>query len=337
MTLWSNILGKPLPGQTRTLHYIDCFAASGRYSTNHPSSPDQPGSPIIAMEIGQKLHERDKDCFLECHFVERDLGTYNMLKWEVEVAGLDFPDVWARPHHGRFEDKIDHIFAGVRDEDPALVFLDPYRILELDPIIKLLGRRRNEILVTFMSSFTNRFLGSKAQELTWDTKFGSGAWRKLLGSPNRQEEIVRFYGTQIQEQARNELGLEDVLVYPVPVRADKRNANIYHLIHISRHPKARLAIEEARAKATLLQQGSLPLFGHEVEEKVLEVLNGRGRLPALHLAGRVWRDNWEVSWPDVKAAILSLESSRMVEIDPRPRRNRKRGLTEKDIVLLHRR
>lgn len=334
MTLWARILGRPHGGRKRTLHYVDCFAASGRYSTGNLGLTDEPGSPIIAMEIGQDLHERHKDCFLECHFVEKDLATYNMLRFEAETAGVDFPDVWWRTHHGRFEDKLDEIFAGIDEGEPTLVFLDPYRILELDPIIRLLARRRNEILVTFMSSFTNRFLGSRAQELTWDTKFRSDAWRKLLGSPNRQEEIVRFYGNEIQEQARSELGLEDVLVYPIPVQSAGRKANIYHLIHISRHPKARHAMEQARASTTLLRQDSLPLFIHEVEEKVLEVLEKRKGLPALTLAGWVWRDNWEVSWKDIKGAIVSLESSRVVQVEPRPRRNRRTGLTEQDLVLL---
>ena len=74
MTLWGNILGKPRPDQIRKLHYVDCFAAGGRYSEDHP------GSPIIAMRIGQELNERNKDCFLECHFVERNLANYNSLR-----------------------------------------------------------------------------------------------------------------------------------------------------------------------------------------------------------------------------------------------------------------
>lgn len=72
------------------------------------------------MEIGQDLHKRDRECFLECRFVEKDLATYNMLRFEVEAAGVDCPDVRVRPHHGRFEEKMDDVFAAVGEEGPAL-------------------------------------------------------------------------------------------------------------------------------------------------------------------------------------------------------------------------
>ena len=41
------------PGDARRLafHYVDGFAGRGRYSS------EEPGSPLIAMEIGQELYE----------------------------------------------------------------------------------------------------------------------------------------------------------------------------------------------------------------------------------------------------------------------------------------
>jgi three-Cys-motif partner protein len=335
LTKWTFILGRARAGAKRVMYYVDCFAGPGRYSGN------QDGSPIIAMRAGQKLHESFPDSFLECHFVERDPRVYESLRWEVEVAKQDFPAVWAQPYPGRFEDRIDAIFEQIPNGAPTLVFLDPYRILEIETVISLLNRRYNEILITFMSSFISRFLSDPTKESTWDATFGIGSWRELRLKMNRQGQIVRLYGEQIQNRAREELGLENVLVYPIGVRFKDRKADIYHLIHVSQHPKARLAMEQAVAKAELLQQeqASLPLFDRELEDAVLKVLPEDGSPGALELAGRVWRDQWKVSWDgdEVKQAILDLESSGYVGVRPYKNRKRKKGLQEKDRVYLRRR
>jgi three-Cys-motif partner protein len=169
LRLWGRILGRPRPGRQRILHYIDCFAGHGRYEG------DKPGSPVIAMEIGQELHEHHQqnsrgEFYLECHFVEKDEKTYDALRWNLEVAEYDFQDVSANKYHGPFEDHIDDIFAEIHDPQPALVFLDPYRIMDIGTVIRLLGRRWNEILVTFMSRDGNRFLGLATNEDMWDTR-----------------------------------------------------------------------------------------------------------------------------------------------------------------------
>jgi three-Cys-motif partner protein len=337
LTLWGRILGSPRPGPQRILHYIDCFAGPGRYEGNYP------GSPVIAMEIGQKLHEYHEknskgEFFLECHFVEHEKRTYEDLRWNLEIAQYDFQDVSANRYHGRFEDHLDEIFAEIYDPQPALVFLDPYRIMEIETVIRLLARRWNEILITFMSRHVNRFLSAAAQERTWDTKWRTGSWRELRDSVNRQEEIVRFYGREIQAQALEEHGIDDVLVFPIRVRDGGRKANRYHLMHVSRHPKARLAMEEAVAKADLLwqEQESFPLFSRDVEEAVLAALRGHASLGCLELAGKVWHDHWRVSWDEVKQAILDLECSGYVGVRPYKSRQRKKGLLEKDRVFLRR-
>jgi three-Cys-motif partner protein len=269
LTKWSFILGRPRSGAKRTLYFVDCFAGPGRYAGG------QPGSPVIAMVAGQQLNDSFQDSFLECHFVERDRRVYESLRWEVEVAQYDCPSVWAKAYLGPFEEHIDNIFEQIPDGSPTLIFLDPYRIMELETVIGLLGRRYNEILITFMSSFISRFLDDPAKEATWDATFGIGSWRKLRYKINRQEDIVRLYGEQIQARAREEIGLENVLVYPIGVRFKDRRADIYHLIHVSQHPKARLSMEQAVSKAELLslEQTSLPLFSRELEEAVIKTLS----------------------------------------------------------------
>jgi hypothetical protein len=45
-------------------------------------------------------------------------------------------------------------------------------------------------------------------------------------------DAVRFCGREIQRQAKEELVLEDVLVYPIGVRVEGCKVNIYHLMHV---------------------------------------------------------------------------------------------------------
>jgi three-Cys-motif partner protein len=90
LTRWMSILGRPQRDRRRVMHYVDGFAGSGRYEKDHP------GSPIIAMEVGQELRERYEDFYLKCHFIERDRRTHESLRWNVEIAKHDFPGVWAR-------------------------------------------------------------------------------------------------------------------------------------------------------------------------------------------------------------------------------------------------
>ncbi len=338
LRLWGRILGRPRPGRQRILHYVDCFAGPGRYEGAYP------GSPVIAMEIGQELHEyhgkgSTGEFFLECHFVERDQRTYEDLKWNVEVAAYDFQAVSANKYHGRFEEHVDDIFAEIHDPQPVLVFLDPYRIMEIETVIRLLARRWNEVLITFMSEHVNRFLNAATHESTWDAKWRTTSWRELVNSVNRQEEIVRFYGREIQAQALEEHGIDDVVVFPIRVRAEGRRANRYHLMHVSRHPKARLTMERAVAQAAFLQQKPLPLLDRTAEDKALKVLSGSAPLTLLDLAGRIWReaDSWEVSWDEVKAAVLDLESSGYVGVRPHKNRNRRSGLVEQDKLFLRER
>ncbi len=335
LKLWGRILGRPRPGRQRILHFVDCFAGPGRYKGDHP------GSPVIAMKIGQELHEYHEEhskgeFFLECHFVEKDKKTYEDLRANLEFAEYDYQDVSAKRYQGRFEDHIDDIFAEIHDPELALVFLDPYRIMEIETVIELLGRRWNEVLITFMSRHVNRFLSKASHESTWDTKWRTGSWRQLINSVHRQEEMVGFYGREIQAQAREEWGIEDVLVYPINVRDAGRKSNRYHLMHVSRHPKARLAMEQAVAKADLLwqEQESFPLLDRGVEDAVLRALRRNGSLGCLELAGHVWRDHWRVSWGEVKQAILDLEGSRYISVRPYKLRKRTKGLQEKDRVFL---
>lgn len=194
-------------------------------------------------------------------------------------------------------------------------------------VIKLLKRRYNEVIVTFMSSFWNRFLGDEAKASAHDKNFDTGEWRELLNSRNRQQELVKFYGHQIQLQARQKLRLDEVYIYPIDVDFGDRNQDIYHLIHVSRSPRARQAMEEAvRGATALLKQDALSLYDASVQDRVLEELAGPGTLEASRLAGNIWLRTWEATWhTDIRQAVKELEVHGQVEVLPEPGKSHKVG------------
>lgn len=95
LTRWMAILGRPRGGTTRRLHFVDSHAGRARYEGG------EPGSPILAMEVGEALHRHYKGAVsLECHNVERDPFNFASLRWQVEVAKQDFPSVEVRNYEG---------------------------------------------------------------------------------------------------------------------------------------------------------------------------------------------------------------------------------------------
>ncbi|WP_166175501.1 three-Cys-motif partner protein TcmP [Rubrobacter tropicus] len=332
---WISILGRPRAGKPKTMHFVDSYAGRARYKSG------ELGSPILSMEVGEELHRHFNGAFfLECHNVERDAFNFASLRWEVEVAKQDFPSVGVRNYQGSFEDRAGEIFSNIGAGEPALVFLDPFGYQSIDMPLKMLDRRRNEVFITFMSSFVNRFLTDPSKAAVMDRIFGTPRWRELRGVPNRQERLVRLYCEQIQIMAREKLGVDEVLVYPIDVDFEGRDADIYHLVHVSQHEAARKAMEEAVWSANVLKdaQLSLPLPDAAVEDLILEELGGGRTLQALPLAKKVWLRHFTATWrDDVRGAVKALEQRGEVIVTPNdPSKKRKVGslAKEKDWVEL---
>lgn len=306
---------KPWTDEAQTLYYVDSFAGRGRYEGG------EPGSPLRAMEVRQELHDHfNGEVLFDCHNVERDQENFESLEREVNTCRPIYPNVSVSNYHGNFEDNVDTILRRIPKGAATLYFLDPWGYQSIDMVVRLLERRYNEVVVTFMSSFWNRFLGDENKASAHDTNFDSPEWRELLDSRNRQQELVRFYGRQIQKQAKKKLGLDEIYVYPIDVDFGDRNQDIYHLIHASRAPRARLAMEDAvRGATSLLKQDTLALYDSAVQDLVLGELSRNGTLEASRLAGNIWLDTWEATWhTDIRQAVKALESQGEVEVFPEP-------------------
>ena len=321
------------------LHYVDSHAGRGWYEEG------EPGSPIIAMRVGQELHEyldqyRDNPVYLECYNVEHDEENFASLEQEIDAVRDRYTSVGVRNFFGPFEEYSDEILDLIKSGEPTFVFIDPfgYRGVELQEVLRFLQRPRSEVFVTFMSDYIGRYMMDSNRDEAMRKVFDTDEWRELIGLQgiSQQTAAVELYARQLMKRAR-EQG-KRVYVFPINVAYENRPGDIYHLVHVSQHPKARLVMEGAvnRVKGTSAEERLF--IAPEVEDYAVEALRGsrRGQMTALDLAGEVWQRSLYASWrTDIKGAIRGLESRGDVGVCAHDDRDRKRkGIEEKDVVYL---
>ena len=330
---WMATLSGRDPHEERTFHYVDGFAGRGSYSRG------EPGSPIIAMRIGQELHDfRGGRVFLRCYNVEQKRDNFESLEREVEANRSRYRSVRVKNDCGAFQKHSANILKCIPPGENTFVFIDPfgYRGVELAQVLKFLERRRSEVFTTFMSNYIGQYLTDQNRAAAMDAIFDTKEWRRIAESPtgSQQAAVVELYGKQLQKRAL-ERGKE-LYVLPINVQFEERAADIYHLIHASQHPKARLEMELAVRKAKRLStQETMFSMAPEIEQDVLDALRASSDgMRVLSLAGKVWHARWYASWNDIKEAIRSLEATGEAEVRTHNGRARPRGgLEEKDLVL----
>jgi hypothetical protein len=207
----------------------------------------------------------------------------------------------------------------------------------LQEVLRFVQRPRSEVFITFMSDLIGRWMTDTHKAEGMRKVFDTEDWRTLIGLQGitQQKAAVDLYASQLMKKAR-EQG-KRLYVFPINVAYEDRPGDIYHLVHVSQHPKARLVMEDAvtRVKGTSVEE---QLFiAPEVEGYAVEALRNSKvrRMTALDLAGEVWQKSLYASWrTDIKSAIRDLESSGEVGVQAHNGRNRKTGIEEKDVVYL---
>jgi three-Cys-motif partner protein len=326
--------GEPLS----VLHYVDSHAGRGRYEGG------EPGSPIVATKVGQELHDylgqyRADPVYLECYNVEYDRQNFDSLNSEIAAVRDRYPSVGVRSFFGPFQEHSEKNLGLIEPGEPTFVFIDPfgYRGVELQEVLRFVQRPRSKVFITFMSDLIGRWMTDTHKAEGMRKVFDTEDRRTLIGLQGitQQKAAVELYASQLMKRAR-EQG-KSLYVFPINVAYENRPGDIYHLVHVSQRPKARLVMEGAvtRVKGTSVEE---QLFiAPEVEGYAVEALRNSKvkRLTALDLAGEVWQKSLYASWrTDIKSAIRDLESSSEVGIQAHNGRNRKTGIEEKDVVYL---
>lgn len=328
-------------GRRTSLNYIDGFSGRGVYRDG------ERGSPIIAMGVADMIHnDTAGQASLKIHAIELDDENFSSLTQEVQKAKADHPAAVVDLRQGSFTDNIWSIMDSLGEYEYAFVFIDPFGYkdaIELETVVRLISRDRTEVFITFMSHNINRYLGDKTRtkDATMARIFGNDRLKQIQGLKDRQEMLAKLYGEEVQRQA-DELGKLGTLVYSTSVKYDDKDQNIYHLIHLSRDPKARLEMEKAVKRTDILMEPLPLLLAMEqanIEQIVIDYLTKKPgkRAPARSVAGAMWRTYWELTWlGEVRQVLLDMERIDKISITRAGSKPRKVGqaIDEKDMIQL---
>ena len=332
LTAWAAILGR----YTSLLHYVDTHAGKGRYEGG------EPGSPIIAMRLGQEVHDyllkQDANCRLLCQYVESKQEYHASLVNELKAIERQHPAVAWKSYQGTFQEHTNEVLKQIPPNSIAFIFVDPfgYNDVEMNLLLPFLAKsKKHELFITFMVEHINRFVSDPPKHPTLDKIFGTSAWRDVINlDDGRERKLVMLYAKELQKQAARRTG-GDIWVHPVQVILEKGKSPFY-LIHVSQNPKARHVMEGAVRKAgpTILRppESNLSLF--DIKQRLLSAAQQRQGATVLQIAGDAWLEDSRISWEDgVRVALKALYESDVVVIERNGTAMRKTNKpSEKDIV-----
>jgi three-Cys-motif partner protein len=196
---WAVILGKYTP----LLQYVDTHAGKGKYEGG------EPGSPIIAMKLGQEIHNfllgRNIMCRLNCQYVESKQEYHASLVAELKAIEQQNPAVSWASYQGTFQEHTSEVLAQIPPGSSAFIFVDPfgYNDVEMELLLPFLTRgKKHELFITFMVENINRFISDPHKHPAADRVFGTPAWREVTKlQDGRERSLVMLYAKELQRQA----------------------------------------------------------------------------------------------------------------------------------------
>ena len=279
---------------------------------------------------------------IKAHLVELETTHHSALQQKLKDDAPKYPSVEVTLLLGDFKEHSKAVFATIHTDQYAFCFIDPFgfQCVDLGFISDLMKSRaringgRTELFITLMTRHLNWFLTDEVKRPLWDKIFGTTEWQKLANETHRIEKVVGLYCNQIQLAAAD-VGLK-AWVYPIGIKPDSDQAEMYYLIHVGFHPKARLVMEQSVAKIPQLEIAQLDLFGIvPVMDEIVAILKREPKLNALELGGEVWLKEPKANWKDlIIPALKRLESDKTITVIAYNGRKRRDGIEEKDFVKL---
>lgn len=330
LSAYWQILGKRVPG----FLYIDGFAGRGRFDDGSE------GSPLLSMRVVADLREKGRlSTPVHFAFIEADEGNYEILKTAALRLAKELKVEQPLIRRGTFQEQILRVLEALGGNCyrcPTFIFVDPfgYTDVPLNMIFELAMPRNRELFVTFMSHHMGRFLSDQKKSQTFDRVFGSKAWQKCFFKDKpHQECLVDLYASELNRRFLE----ESVQTFIFPFRVESiEGGGLYHLIHISHHPKARQVMDNAVSAAGATKRDA---FKKEVKEKglgfsvndavpsskvegtIIDVLvSSEEPVPVFDLASHLWQQHQFLTlrWREFEAAVLSLEQRGLLRIERPP-------------------
>lgn len=335
------ILGGKAPG----FIYVDGFAGRGCFDDGSK------GSPLLAMELVADLQRKGAlKAPVSFAFIEADrdncLALQHAARSLAKELKLGLPIIKCGTFQEHISDVLKELERRCKPKAcPTFIFIDPfgYKDIPMRLISELGKARHRELFITFMSQHMARFLsdGSKSEAL--NSVFGNSAWLHCFfeKEPN-QNCLVRVYAEELSHRLQRHL---DTFVFPFRVETTKEGG-LYHLIHVSHHPKARLEIDRAVKAAGATKRDAAVKEVKEkglglklpdskpvptAEEAILNFLAERlnDAIPVLDVAAALWRreEFMDVRWRDFEATVISLSKKGFVLIERPENQPKRRSVT----------
>jgi three-Cys-motif partner protein len=236
----------------KKIFLFDLMCGEGKYLDGSA------GSPIEALvKIKDHYYSNNKSCpEIEIWFNDKDKSFIESDKLKIErVKALSSkifcpPNVHVQYFDKDFQDifpKVVDVLANLKNEEKALLFIDPYGYKEVSPInIKsLLLNKNSELLLFLPISFMYRFA---EKSISSDMFAGGEPLQKfildLFGVNSVKFNSKYDFLTQLSSAFRDYLKNESVFVSTFTIERDKQN--IYSLFFFTHHIKGFEAMLEAK-------------------------------------------------------------------------------------------
>ena len=268
--------------------YVDCFAGPWGNDSNSLEGTSIAISLDILAKVRETLATRHGVHGLKFRaiYVEKKRSRYKRLS---EYLENNTPDgIEAYPLPGDYWDQQDEILRLCGQKSFSFFFVDPkgWTDVGIPKLSKLLSRPRSEFLITFMSSFLNRFvkvteLRQQVSEMLGD--MSEKDYQKISSLTPRERE--RFIVSRYREQLKIAFRIDGACpprLYHANVLHKDKNMVHYHLVYLTRHHKGIVEFAEASEKVELFQrvvriqkkQDQEPQMGLFSAEKEAECQNG---------------------------------------------------------------
>lgn len=229
----------------RKILFFDGFAGRGEYIDESTGKILTIGSPIIALQLADKLlqacEQKGRPPYFDkfiCIAIEKDEENFKNLQSVIsrEKENIRFKNnIEIQLINDEFANVVDNVVKEVGEKiTPSFFFIDPFGFsgVPFEAVKKILFLQRTEIFFTFMTRDINRFLGLPKVEKHLDALYPTSEWREIYKEKNwqrRDQQLVDLYLKSLHEVAK----VKYTLAFKVCM--DARYQSLYHLIYATNH------------------------------------------------------------------------------------------------------
>lgn len=320
----------PILGMTQErIVFIDGFAGPGAYQGG------QPGSPIIALRALKEHVARSRfKAEVKFFFVEARADRARHLEELVETEKKELPPGSdAIVVHNKFDATMTTLLDGIERDmkslAPCFLMVDPFGVSDtpMSIIQRVLRHPKSEVYISFMYEAINRFKTTPEFAPHLDALFGCPDWRNGVDIEHPDQKKAFFfslYRNQLKEAGATqvlhfELYEGNRLVYAIffgtkhELGCDRMKQAIWRVV-----PFGDYAFRGTRSGQLGLELSAADPAG--LAEELSDRFSGGDWITVEDATAFVQSDVTDYHSGHLKKALVHLEDSGVIEVDPRSRK-----------------